>query len=211
MRFALNAPARPRFEVSNRIAARRGPPWAGAAGRRTSGNRSTSSGVMRSPITSRSASAYGRAAWTRSVAFFSLLVEISSIVRVIFRVFWTERMRRLSARLTPAIGSLLRHEERFEAGDRRLERVRRLVVERLLGADDVQHLRLLRVEVAEEIPLPLPDLRHRDVVEIPVGDRVDDRHLPLDRHRLVLRLLQDLDQPRPPGQLPLGRRVEVRA
>ena len=49
------------------------------------------------------------------------------------------------------------------------------------------------------------------VVEEAVGHRVDDHHLLLDRHRLVLRLLEHLDQPRAALELPLGRRVEVGA
>ncbi len=52
---------------------------------------------------------------------------------------------------------------------------------------------------------------HLHVVEVAVGHRVDDRHLLLDRHRLVLRLLQHLDQPGAAGELPLGGGVEVGA
>ena len=48
-------------------------------------------------MTSASRSAYGRAASTRSCARLSLDVETISIVRVILRVFWTERMRPLSS------------------------------------------------------------------------------------------------------------------
>ena len=80
-------------------AARFGPPFAGGAGRRSSGNRSASSDVMRSEMTSRSASAYGRAAMTRSCARLSFDVATSSIVLVILRVFWTDRIRPLSCRL----------------------------------------------------------------------------------------------------------------
>ena len=51
----------------------------------------------------------------------------------------------------------------------------------------------------------------RDVVEVAVGAGVDDRDLLLDRQRLVLRLLQDLDQPRAAIELRLRRLVEVAA
>ncbi len=48
-------------------------------------------------MTSPSCSAYGRAAATRSCARLSLDVATISIVRVILRVFWTERIRPLSS------------------------------------------------------------------------------------------------------------------
>ncbi len=99
MRLVLKAPARPRFEVTSRTAARFGPPLAGLAGCRSSGNRSASSGVIRSPITSASARAYGRAPTTRSCARLSLEVETISIVRVTWRVLSIERIRRRSARV----------------------------------------------------------------------------------------------------------------
>ena len=54
-------------------------------------------------------------------------------------------------------------------------------------------------------------LRHVHVVQVAVGQRVDDRHLLLDRQRLVLRLLQDLDDPRAAGELLLRRLVQLGA
>ena len=86
-----------------------------------------------------------------------------------------------------------------------------VVVQRLLGADVVQDLGLLGLEEVEELPLPLADVLDLDVVEMAVGDGVDDGHLLLDRHRPVLRLLEHLDQPGPAGELPLGGGVEVGA
>ena len=50
-----------------------------------------------------------------------------------------------------------------------------------------------------------------DVVEIAVGAGEDDRDLPLDRQRLVLRLLENLDQPGAARELRLRRLVEVAA
>ena len=93
IRFALNAPASPRFAVSRMTAAR-----FTCAGWRSSGNRSASSGEYRLAITSRSACAYGRAADTRSCARFIFDVATISIVRVILRVFSTDLMRPLSSR-----------------------------------------------------------------------------------------------------------------
>src|SRR5690606_33735129 len=212
MRFELNPPASPRFEVMRMSAARRGPPFSGGAGRRSSGKRSASSGVTRSAITSRSAAAYGRAATTRSWARLSFDVATSSIVLVILRVFWTERIRPFSCRPLAITGCpSLGHEERLERLDRGLEAAGQVVVERLLRADVAQHLRVPGLEVGEEVPLPLPDLRQRHLVEMAVGHDIDDRHLLLDRHRPVLRLLQDLDQPGAPRELPLRGRVEVGA
>src|ERR1041385_7346470 len=183
MRFALNAPQSPRFDVTRITAARAGPPLAMGAGRRSSGNRSASSGVTRSASTERSASAYGRAATTRSWARLSLLVATSSMVRVIFRVFCTDLIRPRSCRPLPA--TLLGPEERLERGDRGLEPGRELVVEPPPGPDAVQHAPRGGREILEEIALPLPDVLDVHVVEVAAGDRVDDRHLLLHRHRPV--------------------------
>jgi hypothetical protein len=66
------------------------------------------SGRTRRASTSPSASAYGRAAATRSVARFILLAATISIVRVILRVFSTDLMRPLSSRpLAMAAGAYL--------------------------------------------------------------------------------------------------------
>ena len=51
----------------------------------------------------------------------------------------------------------------------------------------------------------------RHGVEVAVGRREDDRDLLLDRERLILRLLQDLDQPLAAVELLLRRLVEVAA
>ena len=50
----------------------------------------------------------------------------------------------------------------------------------------------------------------RHVVDEAVRHRVDDHDLLLDRHRLVLRLLQHLDRARAALELALRRRIEVR-
>ena len=56
---------------------------------------------------------------------------------------------------------------------------------------------------------PLAAVVHLDVVQEAVGDRVDRDDLALDRHRLVLRLLEDLHGALAARQLLLGGRVEV--
>src|SRR3954451_17749222 len=147
MRLELKPPASPRFEVSRMRAARCGPPLDGGAGCRSRGNRSARSGVKRSAITSRSASAYGRAPTTRSCARFSLDVATSSIVRVILRVFWTERIRPLSWRLLAMLG----REHRLERGDRGLEPAGQAVIQRLLGPDVTQHCRVVGLEIVQEV------------------------------------------------------------
>ena len=53
-------------------------------------------------------------------------------------------------------------------------------------------------------------VRHRHVVDEAVGHRVDDHDLLLDRHRLVLPLLEHFDRARAAIELPLRRGVEVR-
>src|SRR5882724_3569707 len=152
IRLALKPPARPRLEVSRIIAAREGPPLAGGAGRRSSGKRSASSAVYRSAMTSRRACAYGRAATTRSWARLSFDVATSSIVLVIFRVFWTDRIRPLSWRLLaitrePSFGG----EERLERGDCGLEPAGQIVVQALLGLDIGEDGGVRGLEVGQEV------------------------------------------------------------
>src|SRR5882762_5578981 len=191
IRFALNAPHSPRLAVMTTSATRRLLP----TGWRSRGNRSASSGAYRSPITSASAAAYGRAAITRSWARFSLDVATSSIVFVILRVLWTDLMRRRSSRGL-AIGAR-------PAGE--------VVAQHLAAPDLLADVGMLgRHEVAESL-LPRPDLVHRHVVEIAVGGSEDDHDLLLDRHRLELRLLQHFHQAHTARELLLRRLIELRA
>src|SRR5205814_4190401 len=67
-----------------------------------------------------------------------------------------------------------------------------------------------RHEVAEPL-LPGLDLRDRDVVQVAVRYGENDHDLLLDRHRLVLRLLQHLHDAYPARELLLSRLVELRA
>src|SRR6185503_9043813 len=198
MRFALNAPARPRFAVNMMTAAR-----LTVVGWRSSGNRSASSDEYRFAMTSRSASAYGRAAPTRSCVRFIFEVATISIVRVILRVFSTDLMRPLSSRpLAIARGLLVRFDPPAQVGFDVLAQL-------LLGPDRVAHLRILRLHEVVEAPLPIPQLRGVDVVEEAVRHGEDDHDLLLDRHRLILSLLQDLDRAGAALELTLRGRVQV--
>src|SRR6266704_7011527 len=174
IRLALNAPHRPRFAVSTTRATRPPPaPTGGGPGCRSSANRSASSGEYRSAITSASAAAYGRAATTRSCARFSFDVATSSIVFVILRVFWTDRMRRRSSRgFAMSAGP-----QGLVFLDRALQLSRKVFGERLAGADLLTDLGVLRRHEVVEAALPIPDRVHRDVVQEPVGHGEDDHHL----------------------------------
>src|SRR2546427_12521936 len=201
IKLALNAPHSPRLAVMTTSATRRlfPPGW------RSRGNRSASSGAYRSPITSASAAAYGRAATTRSCARFSFDVATSSIVFVILRVFWTDRMRRRSSRgFAMSAGP-----QGLVFLDRALQLSRTVFGERLAGADLLTDLGVLRRHEVVEAAFPIPDRVHRDVVQEPVGHGEDDHHLLLYGHRAVLRLLQHLDRARTAIELPLRGGVEL--
>src|SRR5207302_8067082 len=68
-----------------------------------------------------------------------------------------------------------------------------------------------RVHVPEEIALELLHGLPGDVVEIAGGAAEDDHDLLLDRHRLVLGLLQHLHETLAPTELPLRRLVQIGA
>ena len=61
----------------------------------------------------------------------------------------------------------------------------------------------------KEIALEPADVLDRHVIQVPVAARPDRHHLVLHRERVVLRLLEQLDQPRAPVELRPGGRVEV--
>src|SRR5260221_3015774 len=153
-----------------------------------------------------SACAYGRAAITRSWPRFSLDVETISIVRVIFLVLWTDLIRRLSSRVFAML--LL---QRLELVDGRAQPLLEVVRQRFPGADLLADLGMVRVHELVEAGLPGAHVLDVDVVDEAVGHREDDHHLLLDRHRLVLALLQDLDGAAAAGELLERRGVEVGA
>src|SRR5215469_15069570 len=65
------------------------------------------------------------------------------------------------------------------------------------------------LHVIEEVVLEPPDVVDRHVVEVSAGAGPHRDHLPLHRHRAVLRLLEQLDQARAPVQLGAGHGVQV--
>src|SRR5690606_14978878 len=221
IRLPLNAPASPRFAVRRMTAARRI-----RSGRRRSAKRSLSSGSTRRAITSPRRSAYGLAAYTRSVARFSFEVATISMVRVIWRVFSTDRIRRRISLALAMAQSVRRGGQprarlrgrgaagqegllvRLDPGDELLLDLRSEI---LLGPDRLPDLRVLRRHVLVEPVLEGTNPLHRNVIQIAVRHGVDDHDLLLDRHRRVLRLLEHLDGALPARELLLRGRVELRA
>src|SRR5689334_11437368 len=131
-------------------------------------------------MTSRSDSAYGRAALTRSWVRFILEVATISSVRVILRVFSTDLMRPLSSRPFAMLEVRLRDAGVGGRRERLLERLDALLElgldflrERLAGADAVTDLRELGGHELLEALLPRAHLVDRHVVDEAVRERVD--------------------------------------
>src|SRR5262249_3530161 len=138
-------------------------------------------------------------------------------------VLLTLRMRRLMSRtfaIAPARSVSGRRGRRcaggrdellLELGDGLVQRRLHLVVEDLLLADSREQICRRGVEVLVQLLLEPGAVPRIDVVEVLVGSGEDEGDLLLDRDRLVLRLLEDLDQPRAARELSLGRLVQVAA
>src|SRR5215217_3361279 len=84
-----------------------------------------------------------------------------------------------------------------------------LVRERLLPCDDLQQLRVRGAHVVEILCLELLHLLDRDVIEVAVPRHPEIDDLLLDRHWLVLPLLENLGHPHTGLDLFAGGRVEV--
>src|ERR1051325_9870599 len=93
----------------------------------------------------------------------------------------------------------------------RVELALQLIVEGLFLGDSGEQLRRARFDELVELALERAHVRDGDVVQIAVGAGIDHRHLALDRQRLVLRLLENFDQPRAAVELRLRRLVEIAA
>ena len=185
--------------------------------------------------------AYGRAAWTYCWARRICDAAISSMARVIWAVDWTDRDRRRTARSCaptwPCLGGLRIALQRLGGvlvlplhrllGLRRgvdlagLEPLRELLdglaraasrsSSRALLHDLLHHLALAGPHELQQLGLEPAHVLDRDLVEVTVAARPDRDDLVLDQERAVLGLLEQLDHPGAPGQLGLGRLVQVRA
>src|SRR5690349_21564120 len=204
MLLTLMAPHRPLSVVTRIITAR-------LPSRRTRNGCLYS--VARSPTVCRTSiilSAYGRVACTAACALRSRVAATTCIALVIFCVFLIESMRRTMSRYAGNLGCFARgrgdrvglvlvalHPELVvERRDGSVEAREQRVVERFLLLDLLQHGRPLGPKKAHEARLPLPDTRHRDLVQVTLRARVQNRHLLRERNRLVLVLLEELCQPR---------------
>src|SRR5947208_1862382 len=92
-----------------------------------------------------------------------------------------------------------------------IERAFQLLVELLFLDDAAEDFRIARLDELVQLDFERAHFRDRDVVEVSVRARVDDRDLALDRERFVLRLLEDFDEPRASIELRLRRLVEIAA
>src|SRR5947209_5133636 len=102
-------------------------------------------------------------------------------------------------------------ERLLEVTDRLLQRLHRVVGELAARRDRVVDAAVTVLDVVEELALEPADVLDRDVVELPRRAGPDRDDLPLDRERVVLRLLEQLDEPRATLELRLRRLVEVGA
>src|SRR5437879_7618059 len=94
---------------------------------------------------------------------------------------------------------------------RGIQRSLQLIVELLLLRDGAEQLRMPRLDELVQLRLERAQFGYRDLVQIAVRTGKDDSDLALDRHRLVLRLLDDLDESRPAIELRLRRLVAISA
>src|SRR5438270_10055376 len=125
------------------------------------------------------------------------------------------RLRRRAGRRLRRAGRLGLRVERgllpglLEVGDRLLHLCFEVVAERLLLADGVEYAGVRRFDEAQEVGLEASHVLDGDVVNLSARRGPDDEHLLLDLHRLVLRLLQNLDEALAAREVRLRRRVEL--
>ena len=96
-----------------------------------------------------------------------------------------------------------------ELVDRVLQRDHGVVAQVAGLPDRVEDAGVVALQLVEELVLEPADVLDRHVVEVALGTSPDRDHLPLDRERAVLRLLEQLDQPGAAVKLGAGRGVEV--
>src|SRR5688572_18790353 len=219
--FELKLPLSPRSPVMTMSSGR-----PSCSGTRRSGCASCSTRPTRPFSTISMRWANGRAATTRSCARLRREAAIIFIALVICCVDLTARIRRrrsiregilLVHYFTRCTGS--RHHGRLTSSQellvellqRRFQRRLQVVVQRLLFGDAGEDRWMARLDKAVEILFVPAQVLDRNRIEESLGGRVDHRHLLLDGDRLILRLLEDLDQPAASIELGLRRFVEVAA
>src|SRR6476619_3721893 len=109
----------------------------------------------------------------------------------------------------PVVDRLLGGELLAELADRLVQRVPCVVVELAGLPDPVEHTLVLVVEEAEEVLLEGLHVLDLDLVELAGRAGPDADDLLLDRERVALPLLEQLDEASTTGQLGPRRRVEV--
>src|SRR5688572_27076276 len=219
--FELKLPLSPRSPVMTTSSGR--PSFSGT---RRSGCASCSTRPTRPFSTISMRWANGRAATTRSCARFRREAAIIFIALVICCVDLTARIRR---RRSMRDGISLAHSFTRRAGSRdcrcltssqellveflkcRLQSRLQVVVQDLLFGDARENGRVACLDEAVEILFVPAQVLDRHRIEEALRRGVDDRDLLLDCDRLVLRLLQDLDEPAAPVELRLRRLVEIAA
>src|SRR5688572_25725103 len=98
-----------------------------------------------------------------------------------------------------------------EVVQRALQRRLQVIVEDFLLGDAAQHAGVAGLEESVEILLVATHIFDRNRVEEAFRGGIDDRHLLLNSERLILRLLQNLDETAAAIELCLRRLVEVAA
>src|ERR1019366_6222679 len=146
----------------------------------------------------------------RSCARRSFAAETIFMALVICWVFLTERMRR---RISIKLGMrlcrwVLRYEARLELFDDGLDLAGEVCVEDLLSADFVEHGAVRVVHEAVQLGFELAADIHREIVQVALGAGPDNHDLFFDGQRLILILLEDLDEVLAAIELLLGSLVE---
>src|SRR5260370_13029287 len=153
------------------------------------------------------ATAWGRAAITRSWARLSFEVATGSLVGVLWRGFCGDLIRRRSSRGF----AISARRDLLVLPDGGLEPRRQVVAEDLAGPQFLGQVGVLGAHEVAKPLLPGFDLVDRYVVEKAVRHGEDDHDLLLDGHRLGLLLLPPPYHAGAAGELLLGGLIELGA
>jgi hypothetical protein len=108
-------------------------------------------------------------------------------------------------RLRRGFSSILTQEALGESGDSILQSRLQILAQRSLLVNRGQQIRLVGLQVCDEVGFPLEDLVDGDTVEVAVNTGIDEGNHFIDGHRRVLLLLQEL------GQLDQGIYISISA